>query len=56
VKFDISLNNGLLLGIAQETIYVMDMDEETDEPTGEMEEGSVIHIHLLLFRISLIFW
>jgi hypothetical protein len=56
VKFDVGLNNGLLFGIVQETIYVMDMDEETEEPTGKVDEGSAIHIYFLLFRVSLIFW
>jgi hypothetical protein len=56
VKFDVGLNNGLLFGIVQETIYVIDMDEETEEPTGKVDKGSAIHIYFLLFRVSLIFW
>lgn len=55
MKVDVGLTNGLLLGIAQETVFAMDLDEK-GEPTGEMGEASAIHIHFLLFRLSLIFW
>lgn len=54
MQVDFGLTNGLLLGIAQETIYIMGLDDEGND-TGEVGEGSAIHIHLLLFRLSLIF-
>lgn len=53
MTFNASLVNGLLLGLYQETVYMVGEDE--NENLMEPEEASAIHLYLLLFRLTIIF-
>lgn len=53
MTFNGGLVNGLLLGLYQETVYMVGEDENSNHL--EPEEASAIHLYLLLFRLTIIF-